>query len=60
VPGEEFYGEGYDDSDRASDIAKARRLLAGNGLELSATPSKPPCATTSPSTLERLAAGAGS
>ena len=28
VPGEEFYGEGYDDSDRRiPDIAKARRLL---------------------------------
>jgi nucleoside-diphosphate-sugar epimerase len=28
VPGEEFYGEGYDDSDRRiPDIGKARRLL---------------------------------
>ncbi len=29
VPGEEFYGEGYDDSDRRiPDIEKARTLLA--------------------------------
>jgi len=51
VPGEEFYGEGYDDSDRRiPDIARCAPCWAGSRCGTSATPSKPPCATTSPST----------
>ena len=61
VPGEEFYGEGYDDSDRRiPDIAKARTLLGWEPVWSVRDTIEATMRYHVAEHLERLAAGAGS
>jgi len=61
APGEEFYGEGYDDSDRRiPDIAKARRLLGWEPVWSVRDTIEATMRYHVAEHLERLAAGAGS